>query len=117
MNQNWIYKAKEAGQHFEKPVSDGLWSRIHEDRMMLAKRKKIRIVRVVRASIAVAACLAAVVFINTTLEQSPETIDEQQTSNACVMYVDGEKIDDSDVIIARMKGELNAISNMSDIVK
>lgn len=118
MNQTWIDKAKNAGQSFEKPVSEELWIRVQKDHSLQAKRKRLYALWAKRASIAVAASIAAFVCVSLPWNQNHEDgIEEPQASDACVMYVNGVKIDDETTVIAQMRGELDAIGSMSDIAE
>ena len=119
MNQNWIDKARNAEQGYEIPVSDKLWTRIQEVRVQ-ERKKLLRIVWLKRAAIAVAACLAAIVYLNKPWDKQYEaTISElelKSQSDKCVMYENGKMIDDKRLVLAQMHEELGAFDAVSDIV-
>lgn len=119
MNQNWIDKARNAEQGYEIPVSDKLWTRIQEVRVQ-ERKKQLRIVWLKRAAIAVAACLAAIVYLNKPWDKQYEaTISElelKSQSDKCVMYENGKMIDDKRLVLAQMHEELGAFDAVSDIV-
>lgn len=116
MNQTWIEKAKDAGQRFEMPVPEDLWIRIQEDHISQAKRKKLRIAWAKRAAVATAACIAGVVCLSLPWNKNAEVaVEEQQNADACVMYVNGQMNDDDADVLDRMRVELDAVGQMSDI--
>lgn len=119
MNQNWIDKARNAEQGYEIPVSDKLWTRIQEVRVQ-ERKKLLRIVWLKRAAIAVAACPAAIVYLNKPWDKQYEaTISElelKSQSDKCVMYENGKMIDDKRLVLAQMHEELGAFDAVSDIV-
>lgn len=118
MNQNWIEKAKDAGQRFEMPASEELWTRIQEDHRLQVKRRNLRIVWAKRASVAVAACIAVVVCLSLPWSQKDAVaVEELYSTDACVMYVNGQKNDDDDDVLDRMRVELEAVGKMSDLEK
>lgn len=119
MNQNWIDKARNAEQGYEIPVSDELWTRIQEVRVQ-QRKKQLRIVWLKRSAIAVAACLAAIVYLNKPWDKQYEaTISELELKsqpNKCVMYENGKVIDDKRLVLAQMHEELGAFGTVSNIV-
>lgn len=119
MNQNWIDKARNAEQGYEIPVSDKLWTRIQEVRVQ-ERKKLLRIVWLKRAAIAVAACLAAIVYLNKPWDKLYEApigeAELKSQSNKCVMYENGKVIDDNKLVLAQMHEELGAFDAVSDIV-
>lgn len=115
MNHNWIEKTKDAGQRFEIPVSEELWTRIQEDYSRQKSRKRRITVFTKRISVAVAVCIAGLICLNPLWKTDDAGRREQHGSDACVMYVNGHRNDDDNAVMLRMQAELNAISRMADI--